>query len=100
MARNFAHNGTNRQSIFQSDKIFNKLDNKLQSLNIETCETNTSFLKGKKLQWKIQLQEYMQFKFFASKYDIQIFLYHTYINWHFKYTRNDGAKDSEYTKNN
>jgi hypothetical protein len=49
MARNFAHNGTNRQSIFQSDKIFNKLDNKLQSLNIETCETNTSFLKGKKL---------------------------------------------------
>ncbi len=38
MARNFAHNGTNRLSIFQSDKVFNKLDNKLQSLNIETCE--------------------------------------------------------------
>lgn len=31
---------TNRLPIFQSDKIYNKLGNKLQSLNIQTCESN------------------------------------------------------------
>jgi hypothetical protein len=31
---------TNRLLIFQSDEIYNKLGNKLQSLNIQTCESN------------------------------------------------------------
>jgi hypothetical protein len=40
MTKSFDYGSTNRLSILQCDKIYNKLGNKLQSLNIPTCEVN------------------------------------------------------------
>jgi hypothetical protein len=41
VAKSFAYSGTNRLPNFENEKTYNKLDNKVQSLNIQTCETNT-----------------------------------------------------------
>ncbi len=41
--KKLCHSSANRLLIFQSDKIYNKLgNNKLQILNIQACETNTT----------------------------------------------------------
>jgi hypothetical protein len=43
VARSSAYNSTNKLPKFQNEKINNKLDKKkVQSLNIQTCETNTT----------------------------------------------------------
>jgi hypothetical protein len=52
MTKSFDYGSTNRLSILQCDKIYNKLGNKLQSLNIPTCEVN--------IISKIKLQKYRE----------------------------------------
>jgi hypothetical protein len=50
MTKCFDYDSTNRLSILQCDKIYNKLGNELQSLNIPICEVN--------IISKIKLQNY------------------------------------------
>jgi hypothetical protein len=68
MTKSFDYGSTNRLSILQCDKIYNKLGNKLQSLNIPTCEVN--------IISKIKLQNYSEKKTSkiqkSSKVDIKI----------------------------
>jgi CRISPR/Cas system CMR-associated protein Cmr1 (group 7 of RAMP superfamily) len=47
MARNFAYNNTNRLLNFKKNKVFNQLDNKLQSLNSEIFKAKAKNFIGK-----------------------------------------------------
>lgn len=47
MTRNFAYNNTNKYWFFKKNKVFNQLDNKLQSLHSEISKAKAKNFIGK-----------------------------------------------------
>lgn len=75
MTKSFDYGSTNRLSILQCDKIYNKLGNKLQSLNIPTCEVNIiSKIKLQNYSEKSNFKNTKKFKKFTSKQNDKICL--------------------------